>query len=108
MFENVKKFLSYIAINGVITHKTLLELKHETNQAVFLFNKDISDYIDSLYNRGLEFLTTNRKLHGEGRLPVGEERSRISQEDSEHLEWLLNQFEVSVNKFSKYMKFDEF
>ncbi|MBK8202614.1 MAG: hypothetical protein IPK68_09970 [Bdellovibrionales bacterium] len=108
VFENVKKFLSFIARDAALETKTLLELKHETNQAIFLFDKEVSDYIDQLYKKGLDFRGTNLKLNGEGRLPVGQERNKVVQENSDILKWFLNQFDVSRDLFKKYMSFNDF
>ena len=108
VFGEVKKFLSIIARDGAVEANHLLEMRHQTNQAVFLFNDEIVKYIDVLYKRALEFLGSNRKLGGDGRLPVGEERTRVAHENSEHLKWLMDQFDVSRDLFSKYMSFKDF
>ena len=108
VFENVRKYLSYIARDAALETKTLLELKHETNQAIFLFNKEIFDYIDLLYKKGLEFRGTNLKLSGESRLPVGEERAKVAHQNSEILGWFMEQFDVSRDLFAKYMSFKDY
>lgn len=106
VFEEVKRFLSAILRDGKTDHAQLLKLMHQTNEAIFLFDDQVSDYIKSLYDKGLSFVATDRKLFGENSLPVGDSRNAVVEENSKLLEFFTDQFEVSKEIFKKYLKFD--
>lgn len=106
VFEEVNKFLSEIFRNGKTDFFKLSNLLHQTNQSKFLFDDEISQYIDSLYMRGIDFVMIDEQLNGHDKLEVGPERTELAHTNSEHLKFFVDQFNVSQKVFMKYLKID--
>lgn len=65
----------------------LNKFKADTNQAFFLFDRDVREYLDSVHKKAIEL----RK------------RQIKSEDDSDILEWFSMQFDESQEKFAKYL-----
>jgi hypothetical protein len=105
VFQEVMLYLSIIMSEGSIDLERLMNLLRKTNQASFLFDDHINEYIQELYNKGLGLIETERYLHGSNSLPIGEERNMWAEKNSEYLKYFGNQFDRSRKVFSKYLKF---
>ncbi|MDC1174108.1 hypothetical protein OAT67_01835 [Bacteriovoracaceae bacterium] len=107
VFEEIKKFLSGIIRDGKTDHKQLLNMLHQTNEAIFLFDDEISNYIKELYEKGLDFVLIDKKVNGEAPIPDYEDRNVLIEKSSEYLKFYGNQFDISRDKFLKYLKFEK-
>jgi hypothetical protein len=81
--------------------KTLITFKKSTREAYFLFDDDISGYLDEVYKNGLKLRTINRALTGD--LPVSDKRNQLANEDAELMAWFADKFDVANVKFSRYL-----
>jgi hypothetical protein len=73
---------------GVCDLKPLWEYRAAIGEATFLFDDDITEYLEQIYQRAVG-LHTNAEIMSP--LPVGEERSKLTAKISEDLGWLLDQ-----------------
>ena len=62
----------------------MVEFAAGTSDAEFLFGSEVVDYLAEIRKRALE-MRTNQKVYE--RMPVGDERSRHAQAESERLSW---------------------
>jgi hypothetical protein len=104
VFDSLKTLLGHIAQQLNVKHKQVYEFKIKTKEAVFLFEEDITTYLDTISQKALDLWADHEKLKN---LPVGEERSAKVDETSELFSWLMKQSEVAVDKFNKYLKFEQ-
>jgi len=107
VYKSVQSFLSEIIRDADIEYQRCGLFYSEASEAVFLFDKNIQDYIDKLYKNGIKMHRLHEKLYpstGKGGLPVGEERTKIAEENSKILEWFTDQFDKSKELFSGKME----
>ena len=74
-----------------------------TSESVFLFDDDITNYINELFIKSCDLRTVAKKLNPN--LPPGEERNRLAEEEANLLQWFSDQLKTSQQKFTKYLKF---
>lgn len=103
VYDAFRSFLGGIMAEAKTSHAACLTMLRETNQAQFLFGSEIPEYLLSAYHKGLDLVESHRKLDGEGRLPVGDERSRVAHENAEQVMWFSNQYTVLPKLFGKYL-----
>lgn len=104
VFDSLKTLLGHIAQQLNVKHEQVYEFKIATKEAAFLFEEDILTYLDNVSKKALDLWADHEKLEN---LPVGEERSAKVDETSELFSWLMKQSEVAVDKFNKYLKFEQ-
>ncbi len=56
----------------------------------------------SLYNNGAKLYSNNKRLES-SYLPIGEERSKLEEENSELLIWFTEQIKIVRNLFYKHI-----
>ena len=104
VFRALMELLAFIVREGNITLEKIYEFRANTNESSFLFDKDISEYLETVRQKAVKFYNLEQKLHHSD-LPVGEERDKAAKDDSELLRWFFDQFKVSESKFGKYLSF---
>lgn len=102
VFQATGKFLATCVQNGFVELDDLFSFRKETYQVVFLFEVEMSNYIERLYQRGLEARTAKAKYSP---LPLGVERSRLCDIEAQILEELGNELGRLPEVFAPYMKF---
>ena len=102
VYDATKKFLSVILIKADFQDAQLFEFYGGTSDAEFLFDKDIVEYLAEIRKRALDM-----RLHQQlfTPLPVGEERSRHVEANSNQLLWLTEQLTAMKTVFSPYLSF---
>jgi hypothetical protein len=109
VYRFVRGFLSLILTEGTVTLEQLRDFTRKTDEVIFLFDADISDYIQEIYQKAVKLYSTDKQLSGSrsssSRLPVGEERSKISKENADLLMWLTNQFDVLRRRLYNHISF---
>jgi hypothetical protein len=103
IYDTVRFFIGSVLRDGKTSYDACITFLRDTNQAEFLFGPEIPEYLDAVYKKGLALLNSNRQLHSEERLSVGEERTRVARENSELLKWFSDQFDVTRERFGKYL-----
>lgn len=102
VYREVIRILSLITRDGDISSEELLSFRSKTLESNFLFEKDIVDYINEIYARGLKLRSTN-DLMKSATLPIGEDRDNVTVENSKQLIWLADQLPFVKKKFEKYL-----
>jgi hypothetical protein len=102
VYRVVRGFLSSIVSEATITPEALFQFAKDTDEALFLFDKELSEYIRELYKKGVRLYSVNKRLDSQ-KLPIGEERNQLANEDCELVEWFLEQLEVMRVVFYKYI-----
>lgn len=106
VYQEMKKVLSIILRDADISPQQLLEFRTATAEADFLFGKNIPEYIDEIYKKGLELWRTGIQLK-EGEIPKGTERRSIVEENSKLLTWLIDQLPMLTTKFKPYLNLND-
>jgi hypothetical protein len=91
--------------DGNLQTDNVFTFVRDTRQAEFLFDQPVLAYIDALRSKSFRFRQLNEQLH-EQRVPVGPERTKIVNEESELLNWYLAQAQGEASKqFAPYLSF---
>src|SRR4030065_2114172 len=90
IYREVVRLLSVIAREGDISREELLAFRSKTHESGFLFGKDVSEYVEEIYSRSLKLRSSNALLK-EQNLPIGEERDKVTVENSRQMIWLADQ-----------------
>jgi hypothetical protein len=105
VYREIVRFLSVISRDGDISRHDLLEYRSKTQESAFLFEKDITDYIEKIHSQAVKLRSTNDLLKSAD-LPIGEERDSITVENSKQLIWLADQLPLLKKKFEPYLRSD--
>ena len=84
VFETVMGFLSGIVQKANVTNEELHKLLRESRESYILFKEDISVYINELYKKAIRLQFVRGRLDDQN-LPVGEERTKLAEEEYELL-----------------------
>jgi hypothetical protein len=102
IFREIVQLLSTITRDGDISRQSLQEFRARTQESVFLFGQEITDYIDKLHAQALKLRATNERLKSND-LPIGEERDGVTVENSKQLIWLADQLPRLKKMFEPYL-----
>jgi hypothetical protein len=102
VFAATRILLTHIKRDGQLLHfKDLWNYRAATWDATFLFDKEIAEYLEDIYQHAI-------KLHADGKMMetvVGhDKRSHLATAISENLRWLNNQLPALTNRFAPYMR----
>lgn len=102
VYKGIQVFLTYILINAKFEMAELFKFRANTQDAIFLFGEDVTNYISLVDKKALEFWSLSEELEG---LPIGEERSKACKEKTCLLKWLIDELPQLKDIFSPYLKF---
>jgi hypothetical protein len=103
VYKGTQVFLSHILKEAKFELEQLFQFRADTQDAVFLFDDDIMNYLKEIDSKALEFRGLQMTLEG---VPRGEERTRLCQKETELLTWLTDQLPKLKEVFSPYLKFE--
>jgi len=103
VFREVSKFLRSVVSEGKTDYQTLLGFYANSVEALFMFKKEIHEYREDLYNKGMQLIKIHEKLEGEWKLEEGENENKLRKEKQELLNWFFNEAKNSREKFKKYL-----
>ena len=104
VYKCVQQYLSEILRDAKTTYARALQFNSDASEAAFLFDNSVQDKIDEIYKKSIDMVATHEKMYpsdGSEGLPVGGERSKVAKENSELLEWHLDQLKESRAFFAK-------
>lgn len=104
VYSFLKGFISQIIRNGTITPKRIFEYRRKTKESEFLFDKEITAYLEEVFKKTFELHAIHERYSP---LPVGDERSRLVDKEAELLSWFESQISVANDKFNKYLSFKD-
>lgn len=97
--------LAKIGQESNINNEELFSFVQKTRESHFLFGEDIHQYLDAIYKASIDVQYRSKRLHDPTmNLPIGEERTKIAQEQGTQLKWFTAQWEVARKKFARYMR----
>ena len=102
LYREIVQFLSVISRDGDISRPALQEFRSRTQESVFLFDQTIADYLEKLYSQASRLRMTNEQLKSTS-LPIGDERDRVTVENSKQLIWLADQLPQLNKLFEPYL-----
>ena len=104
IFRACQELFSTVVRDGTLTQVELFKFSADSSDSEFLFGSEIKDYINEIYKKGCKLIYLRERLDSRS-LGIGEERSKLAHENSELLGWFGDQFDISRNKFRKYLHF---
>jgi hypothetical protein len=104
-YEKLQEYFNYLLRDGRVEDKAIPILAEARYKSLFLFGNEITEYIDEVWAKASEMRRLDLKLYGSNPLPVGEDRDRVCEEESDLLQWNLDQQKDSPKKYFKYLKF---
>jgi hypothetical protein len=103
VYLGLQALLIHILENADVSDEALKYFQISTSESVFIFDKDISDYLNSIRYKSITLRKQNHQLYHTG-LPIGEERNIIAEAKNKLLFELTDQeFKISEQKFAKYL-----
>jgi hypothetical protein len=96
--------LSEILRNGKTSYERALQFYSEASEAAFLFDESVQNRIDEIYKKSIEMISGYEKMYpsdGSPGLPVGTERSKVAEQNSELLGWHTDQLKESRPFFAE-------
>ena len=103
VFVGTRMFLTHVFRKGNPEDADIWEYRAAIGEASFLFRQELVDYLEEIYSRAISLKAARETL---GPLPIGEERSRLSNEISDGVGWLTEQLPKLKETFAPYLKFD--
>jgi hypothetical protein len=103
VYQGVKDFILSAMREANLSNDDFFKLNEETQDAFFLFDKRVDKYIDELRSKGSRLRCLNERLSDQS-LPIGEERSKLAEEDAELNTWFGNQLLESKQVFKKHLR----
>ena len=100
VFRTLKAYLAKIKENGGCEHSDTLKLPRETAEAQFLFDRDVTSFIEQVYEKSLEDLKLARKFER----ATPKVRGEITPEQNEVLDWLHNASVDADRLFEPYLR----
>lgn len=104
VFEGLMVLLSAIFKKGMCNDQERDQFQRATVEGSFLFDKDIASYLDTIHKKTLELGTIRAALKLNS-LPRGDKRNQMVEKESQLFDWFMGQFEVSKEKFARYLSF---
>jgi|SRR3990172_6917781 len=105
VYNAIMKFMRHVRQHGQADNDQIFELIEQTAESKFLFEGEIKDHIESLYQEALDLHEIHQEL--DHSLPKGAERSRLAKEMTIHFKHLRDQYKRTDELFLKYLKLDE-
>ncbi|MBU7585164.1 MAG: hypothetical protein KAF91_20115 [Nostoc sp. TH1S01] len=110
VYQAFMSYLSEIVRDGKVHHNRVLQFYAEASEGEFLFDAELVEKADELYNQGIQLSYLHNQLYpfdGSPGLPLGDERSSIAHENAELLKWFTNQIYITRELFRKKMSIQE-
>jgi len=104
VYKGVQRFLTHILQEAGFEIDKLYEFRRDTQDAIFLFDDEITEYLRSIDHKALDMRTKAKQYED---MPAGEERSRLCEEESKLLKELIDELPFLKDVFAPYLKFSK-
>jgi hypothetical protein len=104
-YEKLQEYFNHFIAEGWVDNEAIRLLNLARYKSIFLFDNEVSDYIDKVQAVAIEMRKLQMKIHGSNALPDGEERNKACDRESEIFQWHLDQQKDSPKQYIKYLKF---
>jgi hypothetical protein len=102
VYKAAQRFLSSILTSGALESNAHGEFRRDNQDAVFLFGPEIEQYLTILDHKALDMRSLNIQFRP---LPVGEERTRLCEQEGELLKQLTSELPKLKEVFDPYLRF---
>jgi hypothetical protein len=102
VYYSYRDFLWKIIRDANYEMKDLFEYLDGTHEAPFLYDQEVTDYLQVVKEKAIEFRQKRRQLELKYNLK-DEERSRLIDEETELLIWLTKTYDIGLKLFAKYL-----
>ena len=102
IFAATRKLLSIILTEANLTLAQLFEYRAAVAEAAFLFDSDITNYLDEIDKKALRFHFTNDRIRQQ---PAVENYQQFVDENFQLLTWLTDELSQLKGRFAPYLKF---
>jgi hypothetical protein len=101
IFEKLAEFMALAGqLRPDLTHERTFQFLRDTKRARFLFGKEIGEYIDLVYRKAIALISCQSQIKD---APVGPERTRLVNEQSQILTWFDGELKTIEDRFEKYL-----
>lgn len=104
VFHSLMNFLGDISADGDCSHGRLGQYGAEISESRFLFDKDITDYLEKIYTKAGKLHDLEHEIKNIGALSK-ERKENIQNKRTEVFFWLFGQITESQTRFEKYLGF---
>jgi len=98
VFDAARDLLLEVFEKANISDAAMIAFTRGTEKAVFLFNKDVTDYITKMRNTGGALQLAVARLSDES-LPIGPERTEFALLRAQYSQWFVDQFDALIPIF---------
>lgn len=102
IYRAVRDFLLYVMAETKPSREKLAEFSNETDEAIFLFDQDVQDFISEIYSKAVRQRYVNKRL-SDHNLPVGDKREALANEDYEIANFYSEKRKELKTLFSRYI-----
>lgn len=107
IYREILRFIRLIVQKTKISYPDLAEFWSKVGESEFIFSKNILDFIDQLYKKGVDLVDINEHLWGDLKVQDPEERKSYARNKSESVKWFFNQLEKTNILFKDYLILNE-
>jgi len=104
VYKATQRFLTVIFQSTRVDVDKLFEFRRDTQDATFLFGQEIPAYLERLDKQALDLMAIADRCRD---LPVGEERTRLCNEETQLLQALIGELPNLKNVFASYLRFNK-
>jgi len=105
-YEKLHEFYSEVFRAGCVRDDMLPLLVQARYKSRFVYGSDIDVFFDDLWKKAVQMRTLRTKLYGPEALPVGPARSKVCEEETALLTWMMDEMERSPKRYAPYLKFE--
>ena len=102
IFQGTMVLLGRVVVQKKLNIENIDQFNRERAEAIFLFEKDVTDYLTTIDRNCLDLWGVTQVLKTE---PEGKPRSAAAKQQKALLQWFGDQAEVLTSKFEKYLRF---
>lgn len=106
IYEALDEFLVHILKNGNVSDEAIIDYSKNTNEAYFLFEKDIIDFMEDVIKKATKFQFIIEQLNDEEQ-KIGDERTKLVDDKHELAKWFGAELRSIKWRFSKYFHFGD-
>jgi hypothetical protein len=105
VYEAAKSLIQTAIRDGNLKTDRIFEFVRDSRQAEFLFDQPLVSYLEAIRAKSFRFSHLNEQLH-EIRIPVGPERTKVAEEETQLLNWFMEQAQGAASaQFRPYLSF---
>jgi len=105
VYEKTLEYIDFVHKNGTTTAEATSAFRRDVVAKKFLFKEDVQDFVQKLYDNGVNLWSTAETLKGVefGGGITEESRVQMILEVGELKKWFINQEEVAKAVFLRYL-----